>query len=183
MRKVIAAINMTLDGYCDHTAIDPDQEVHDHYTELLRGGEVILYGRVTYELMEFWKPFVKKPSGERSMDDFAQAIDRIRKVVFSGTLKSVDWHSALLADRSLENAIGELKAQNGGDILVGSRSLIIQLLKLGSIDELQLCIHPVIAGSGMHLFENMNTRKMLKLERTRTFGGGAVIMYYSPIKA
>ncbi len=183
MRKVIAAINMTLDGYCDHTAIDPDQEIHDHYTELLQGGEVILYGRATYELMEFWKPFVKKPSGERSMDDFAQAIDRIRKMVFSRTLKSVDWHSARLADRSLEEAVRDLKAQNGGDIFVGSRSLIIQLMKLDLLDELQLCIHPVIAGSGMQLFESMSTRKMLKLERTKTFRGGAVIMYYSPIKA
>ena len=142
MRKVIAAINMTLDGYCDHTAIDPDQEIHDHYTHLLRGGEVILYGRVTYELMEYWKPFVKKPSGERSMDDFALAIDRIEKVVFSRTLKSVDWHSARLANRSLEEEVMDLKSQKSGDIFVGSRSLIVQLLKMDLLDELQLCIHP-----------------------------------------
>jgi dihydrofolate reductase len=180
MRKVIAAINMTLDGFCDHTAGIPDEEVHQHYTELLNGGDAILYGRITYQLMEYWHPLVKKPSGEQAMDDFAMAIDKIPKIVFSRTLKNVEWESARLANRTIEEEVLELKQQPGRNILVGSRSLIIQLMKLNLIDEYQLCIHPVVVGSGLPLFENINDRTILKLIKTRTFGGGAVTLYYEP---
>ena len=183
MRKVIAAINMTLDGFCDHTAIMPDEEVHQHYTDLLNNGGVVLYGRITYQLMQFWQKKIKNPSGEKSMDDFAIAIDKIPKIVFSHTLKSTGWDSAKLANQSIEEEVAALKqSRNGGskDIFIGSRSLIIQLMKLHLIDELQLCVHPVIAGSGLPLFENINNRTVLKLTKTKTFSGGAVTLYYQP---
>ena len=93
MRKVIAAINMTLDGFCDHTAIIPDEEIHQHYTELLSEADAILYGRITYQLMEYWRTVVKNPTGNKSMDEFAVIIDNISKIVFSRTLKNVDWKS------------------------------------------------------------------------------------------
>jgi len=182
MRKVIAAINMTLDGFCDHTAIIPDEEIHQHYTELLSEGDAILYGRITYQLMEYWRPLLKNPSGEKSMDDFAVAINKIPKVVFSHTLKNLEWESAKLANRVLGEEVLELKQQSGKDIFVGSRSLIIQLMKLNLIDEYQLCIHPVVAGSGLPLFENITDRTILKLIRTKNFSGGAVTLYYEPIK-
>jgi dihydrofolate reductase len=185
MRKVIAAINMTLDGFCDHTAISPDEEIHQHYTDLLSEGDAILYGRITYQLMEFWQPLAKNPSGEKSMDDFAVAIDKIPKIVFSHTVKNVSWQSAKLANRTLEEEVSALKQSPNGEsknIFVGSRSIIIQLMKLNLIDELQLCIHPVIAGNGLPLFENMNDRIMLKLIKTKIFSSGAVILYYEPIK-
>ena len=180
MRKVIAAINMTLDGFCDHTAGIPDEEIHQHYTELLNEGDAVLYGRITYQLMEYWQPLVKNPSGEKTMDDFAMAIDKIPKIVFSHTLKNVEWESAKLANRDIEEEVLELKQQSGKDILVGSRSLIIQLMKLNLIDEYQLCIHPVIAGTGLPLFENIKDRTVLKLIKTKTFSGGAVTLYYEP---
>ena len=183
MRKVIAAINMTLDGFCDHTAIMPDEEVHQHYTDLLNNGGVVLYGRITYQLMQFWQTLIKNPSGEKSMDDFAIAIDKIPKIVFSHTLKSTGWDSAKLANQSIEEEVAALKqSRNGGskDIFIGSRSLIIQLLKLHLIDELQLCVHPVIAGSGLPLFENINDRTVLTLTKTKIFSGGAVTLYYLP---
>src|SRR5690242_18802658 len=91
MRKIVAAINMTLDGFCDHTAGLPDEEIHQHYTELLSQGDAILYGRITYHLMEFWRTILENPSEEKSMNDFALAIDRIPKIVFSHTLNHVDW--------------------------------------------------------------------------------------------
>ena len=141
MRKVIAAINTTLDGICDHTAGLPDAEIHRHYQELLNEGDVILYGRITYQLMEYWKPMVQNPLGEKSMDDFALAIDKIPKIVFSHTLKNTEWESAKLAHQSIEEIIAELKQQSGKAVLVGSRSLIIQLLKLNLIDEFQLCVY------------------------------------------
>jgi dihydrofolate reductase len=180
MRKIIAAINMTLDGFCDHTAITPDEEIHEHYKELLNDGDAVLYGRITYQLMEFWQTLVKNPSGEKSMDDFAMAIDKIPKIVFSHTLKNVTWESAKLANRGIEEEVLALKQQSGKDVLVGSRSLIIQLMKLNLIDEFQLCVHPVIAGAGLPLFENLNDRIILKLIKTKTFSGGAVILYYEP---
>jgi dihydrofolate reductase len=180
MRKVIAAINMTLDGFCDHTAGIPDEEIHQHYTELLNEGDAILYGRITYQLMEYWQPLVKNPSGEKTMDDFAMAIDKIPKIVFSHTLKNVEWDSAKLANRTIEDEVLELKQQPGRDILVGSRSLIIQLMKLNLIDEYQLCVHPVVVGSGLPLFENINDKTILKLIKIKTFSGGAVTLYYEP---
>ena len=88
MRKIIAAINMTLDGFCDHTVLLPDEEIHRHYTELLSDADAILYGRITYQLMQYWQALVKNPSGEKSMDDFAIAMDKIPKIVFSQTLKN-----------------------------------------------------------------------------------------------
>ncbi len=182
MRKLIAAINMTLDGYCDHTAIIPDEEIHQHYTELLSEADAILYGRITYQLMEYWQPLVKNPSGEKTMDDFAMAIDKIPKIVFSHTLKNLEWESAKIANRSIEEEVLELKQQSGKDIFAGSRSLIIQLMKLNLIDEYQLCVHPVIAGNGLPLFENMNDRTILKLIKTKIFSSGAVTLYYEPVK-
>jgi len=182
MRKTIAAINMTLDGYCDHTAIIPDEEIHQHYTELLSEGGVILYGRITYQLMEYWQQLVKNPSGEKTMDDFAMAMNKIPKIVFSHTLKNVEWESATLANRPIEVEVSELRQQSGKAILVGSRSIIIQLMKLNLIDEYQLCVHPVIAGNGLPLFENVNDRTVLKLIKTKIFSSGAITLYYEPAK-
>ena len=180
MRKLIAAINMTLDGFCDHTVIIPDEEIHQHYTDLLDNADVVLYGRTTYQLMQYWQTLVKNPSGEKSMDDFAMAIDKIPKIVFSHKLKNTEWNSAKLANQPIEEMVNELKQQSGRDIFVGSRSLIIQLMELNLIDEYQLCVHPIIAGSGLPLFENINDRTIFKLIKTKTFSGGAVTLYYEP---
>lgn len=182
MRKIVAAINMTLDGIFDHTAGIPDEEIHQHYAYLLSNADIILYGRTTYQLMEFWRTLLEKPSEEKSMNEFAKAIDKIQKIVFSHTLKNVDWESAKLANATLEEEVVKLKKQPGKDILVGSRSLIIQLMKLNLIDEYQLCIHPVVAGNGLPLFENITDRIILKLTKTKIFNGGGVILYYEPIK-
>ncbi len=179
MRKVIAAFNMTLDGNCDHNAGIPDEEIHCHYTKLLADGDTILYGRTTFQLMEFWRTILENPSEEKSMNDFAISIDKIPKIVFSHTLKNLEWESATIANLSLKETVLELKQQLGKDILIGSRSLIIQLIKLKLIDELQICVYPVIAGKGLSLFENITERTILKLIKAKTFSGGAVILYYN----
>jgi len=181
--EINAAINRTLDGFFDHTAGIPDEEIHQHYAELLDNAGVVLYGRITYQLMQYWQTLLKNPSDEKSMNDFAIAIDKIPKIVFSHTLKNTEWDSAKLSNKSLEEMALELKQSRGlgsRDILVGSRSLIIQLMKLNLIDEYQLCVHPVVAGGGLSLFENINDRTILKLIKTKTFGGGAVTLYYEP---
>ncbi len=179
MRKVIAAINMTLDGYCDHTAVTPDEKIHDHYTELLRNAGVAVYGRVTYQLMQYWQEILKKPTGEKAMDDFAAAIDHVPKLVFSRTLKDLGWESATLAQGSLEEELTALKQQPGKDIFVCSPGMIVAAMNLNLIDEFQLCLHPVIAaGSGLPLFKDIHDRTVFNLIKTKNFTSGAVILYY-----
>jgi dihydrofolate reductase len=180
MRKVIAAINMTLDGICDHTVGIPDQDLHQHYAELLDNAGVILYGRTTYQLMQFWQTLLKNPSGQKSMDDFALAMDKIPKIVFSKNLTNTEWDNAILATNEIETEVLELKQQSGKDILVGSRSLIIQLINLNLIDELQICIYPMIEGKGLPLFDKINDRTIFRLIKTKTFSSGAIVLYYEP---
>ncbi len=182
MRKLIAAINITVDGFCDHTAVIANAEIHQHYTDLLDNAGVILYGRITYQLMEFWPPLVKDPSGTKSMDDFALAIDKIPKIVFSHTLQQVEWKTARVAKRSITEEVLELKEKTGKDILVGSPSLIVECTNLDLVDEYQLTVHPVIAGKGLPLLKNIKDRIDLTLLKTKTFGCGAVTLYYATAK-
>jgi len=182
MRKLIAGINMTLDGFCDHTAMIADDEIHQHYNELLSNADTLIYGRITYQLMEsYWPAVVKNPTGNKPIDEFAVLMDNISKIVFSHTLKNVEWKTARLAKRSIKEEVLELKqSRNGGsrDILVGSPSLIVACANLNLIDEYQLSVQPTIAGKGLPLFKNINNRINLKLLKTKTFRCGAVTFYY-----
>jgi dihydrofolate reductase len=173
---------MTIDGFCDHTAGVPDEELHDHYSDLLSDAGTILYGRTTYQLMQYWQEVLRNPTGKRSMDRFAEVIDRIPKVVFSHTLKDTGWETARLAHHDLKEEVLELRQQEGKDILVGSPGLIVSLTQLGLIDEYQVCVHPVIIGKGLPLFKNISEKIMLKLLETTTFGSGAIVLYYEPIR-
>lgn len=180
--KVIAAMNMTLDGFCDHTLGVVSEELHYHYKELLENAGVALYGRTTYQLMEYWPTVLKNPTGNKSDYDFAVAIDKVPKVVFSHTLKNLDWHSARLATRSLKDEVSALKQQTTKDIYACSPSLIVQLIQLKMIDEFQLCVHPLIAGSGLTLFKNISEQVTLKYVRTKPFQTGALVHYYEVVR-
>ena len=186
MRKLIAAINMTLDGFCDHTAGIADDELHQHYNELLSNADTILFGRITYQLMEsYWPAVVKNPTGNKPEDEFAVLIDNISKIVFSRTLKNVDWKNTVLKKEVIKEEVLVLKqSRNGGskNILVGSPSLIVALTQFDLIDEYQLCVQPIILGSGLTLFKNIKDRVDLKLLKTKTFGSGAVTLYFEPVK-
>src|SRR4051812_17675415 len=186
MRKLIAAINMTLDGFCDHTAMAADEEIHQHYNELLRNADALIYGRITYQLMEsYWPSVVKHPTGNKPMDEFAVLIDNISKIVFSRTLKNVDWKNSKLKKEIIKDEVLELKRSGTGrskNILVGSPSLIVALTQLDLIDEYQLGVQPTVLGSGLPLFKNVKDRVNLKLLETKTFGCGAIVLYYEPTK-
>ena len=186
MRKLIAAMNMTLDGFCDHTAMIGDEEIHQHYSDLLSSAGTVLYGRITYQLMEYWPTVVKNPTGIKSTDEFAVTIDKIPKIVFSNTLKNVEWKTAKLARKDIKEEVLELQqSRNGGskDILVASPSLIVACMNLNLIDEFQLCVHPVILGSGLTpLLKNINDRINLKLLKTKSFSCGAIALYYELTK-
>lgn len=175
-------MNMTLDGFCDHTAMIADDEIHQHYTELLRNAGAVLYGRITYQLMEYWPTILKDPSGNKAMDEFAQAIDKVPKIVFSRTLKDLEWKTARLATRDLPEEVSALRKEPGKDIFAGSPGLIAACARLGLIDEYQISVQPSIAGSGLILFKNIGHRIDLKLIKTKTFGCGAITLYYEPVK-
>jgi dihydrofolate reductase len=114
MRKLIAAINMTLDGFCDHAAMIADDEIHQHYNEILSHADTLLYGRITYQLMEsYWPSVVKNPTGNKPMDEFAVLIDNISKIVFSHTLNNVDWQNTQLKREVIKEEVLELKRQAG----------------------------------------------------------------------
>jgi dihydrofolate reductase len=182
MRKLIAAMNMTLDGFCNHEAMIADEEIHQHYSELLSKADTLIYGRITYQLMEsYWPSVVKNPTGNKPMDEFAVLIDNISKIVYSRTLQHVDWKNTTLK----KEEILELKqSRNGGskNIVVGSPGLIVALTQLDLIDEYQLGVQPTVLGSGLPLFKNIRDRIDLKLLKTKTFGCGAVMLYYEPTK-
>ena len=181
MRKLIAAINMTLDGFCDHTAMIADEEIHQHYNELLRNADTLIYGRITYQLMEsYWPSVVKNPTGNKPTDEFAVLIDNISKIVFSRTLKNVDWKNTKLKKEVIKEEVLELKKQAGKNILAGSPGLIVALTQRDLIDEYQLGVQPTILGSGLPLFKNIRDRVNLKLLKTKTFGCGAITLYYEP---
>ena len=190
MRKLIAAMNMTLDGFCDHTSMIADNELHEHYNELLSNAGTLLYGRITYQLMEsYWPTVIKNPTGNNPTDEFAVLIDNIEKIVFSQTLTNEDpviagWKNAQLAMKDFEQEVLELKQSDNPeskDILVGSPSLIVAALNLKLVDELQLCVQPIIAGKGLRLFKNISERIDLKLLKTEKFNSsGSVVFYYEP---
>ena len=183
MRKLIAAINMTLDGFCDHTAGIADEELHQHYNDLLRNADTLLYGRITYQLMEsYWPSVVKNPTGNKPIDEFAVLIDNISKWVFSRTLRKVTWKNTALKNEVTKEEILELKRQEGKNVLVGSPTLIITMAQLNLIDEYQLAIHPIILGRGLPLFKNIRDKINLTLLKKKTFGSGVVALYYKPGK-
>lgn len=177
---------MTLDGFCDHTAVIADEELHQFFNDLLSNASTLLFGRTTFQLMESsWPVIVKTPTGIQAIDKFAVTIENIPKIVFSRTLQTVAMKNSTLAQGNLSDVVSALKqSRNDGDkpILIGSRSLIIESLNLNLVDELQLCIHPLILGSGLPLFEFIKDKINLRLITTRTFGSGAVAAFFEPIK-
>lgn len=183
MRKLIAAINITLDGFCDHNAVIADEELHENANELLRSADTILFGRITYQLMESgWPPIVKQPTGIKSVDEFAQLIDHISKIVFSNTLKDVEWKNTRLTNGNIKEEVLKLKQQPGKNILVGSPGIIRTLMEPGLIDEYQLSVQPIVLGNGLPLFKNIRNRVNLKLLKTKTLNSGVVTLYYEPVK-
>jgi dihydrofolate reductase len=183
MRKLIAAINMTLDGYCDHTAVIADDELHAHYNDMMRRAGTLIYGRVTYQLMEsYWPTVVAQPTGNKPIDEFAVLMEDIPKIVYSRTLEQVTWKNSTLKKVINVDEITALKQQAEKDIYVGSPSMVVAFSNLGLVDEYQLCIHPVIAGKGSPLFKNISHNMQLSLVKTKTLAGGQVVMYYNGAK-
>ena len=177
MRKIIFAINVTIDGFADHTAMIADNELHDFFAGFLKKIDVVLYGRKTYELMaDFWPTAEKDPVSTKSMKDFAVEINSVSKIVFSKTLTNVKWMNTKLAQRNLIEEISGLKKQDGNNIAVGSLSLASQLADY--IDEFWFAVHPVILGEGTRLFPGLSEKYNLKLIDSKTLNSGVTVLHY-----
>jgi dihydrofolate reductase len=183
MRKIIYAINMTADGCCDHTKVEPDDELHQYHAHLVRDADTLVFGRITYQLMvPYWPDVARNPSGQTKADvDFAQAFDSVSKiVVFSRSLASAEEEKASIVRADLQDEVIKLKRERGKDILVGGVSIPSQLMELGLIDEYRLVVQPTIAGEGRRLFDGVTLpeRLRLKLVESTTLKSGCIALRY-----
>jgi dihydrofolate reductase len=183
MRPLRYSINVTLDGCCDHRAIPTDEELHRHAVENLAQADALLFGRVTYEMMQAaWRPAL---SGARPdwlepwMEPFAETIDAAKKYVVSSTLDRVDWNAELVRG-DLEKTVQQLKRELGQGLFVAGVKLPLALAELGLIDEYEFVVHPRLAGHGPTLFAGLTKHVDLKLVSRLEFGSGAVAMRYEP---
>jgi dihydrofolate reductase len=183
MRKVIYAINMTLDGCFDHTnGVPPDDEVLElYYIDLLRGVDLLVFGRKTYQLMvPYWPDVAKNPSETKADREFAQAFVSKNKIVFSRSLDSAEGENTRIVRTNLQDEILKLKQEQGKNILVGGVDIPSQLIALGLVDEYRFVIQPIFAGEGRRLFEGISLEKLqLKLVESKIFiKSGSVLLRY-----
>ena len=184
MRPLRYSINVTLDGCCDHRAIPTDEDLHRHAAENLAQADALLFGRVTYEMMEAaWRPPVR--TGVRPdwmadwMEPFARTIDVAKKYVVSSTLDRVDWNAELLRG-DLGKAVEQLKRKSGKGLFVGGVKLPMALAELGLIDEYEFVVQPTLAGHGPTVFAGLTKHVDLKLVSRLELGSGAVAIRYEP---
>ena len=185
MRKLVYAINTTLDGCIDHTKFYPDEEVMVYFTNLTRDANTFLYGRKTYELMvPYWPDVAKTSPGEddREVDiEFARAFDAVEKViVFSRSLDSVGEQKTRIVNTGLREEVLKLKQEPGKNIFTGGVDLASQMAELGLIDEYNIVVHPIIVGEGTRLFDGINLQEKLRLKlvESTVFESGAVALRY-----
>jgi dihydrofolate reductase len=180
MRPLRYSINVTLDGCCDHLTILPTDDLHRHAVENFDRADALLFGRVTYEMMEAgWRWPAEPGARPEWMEPFAQAIGAMKKYVVSSTLDAVDWNAELVRG-DLEKAVRQLKQETGKGIFTGGVKLPMALAELGLIDEYELVVHPAIAGRGPTLFAGLSKRIDLELVDRVELRWGAVAMRYEP---
>jgi dihydrofolate reductase len=182
MRKLIFAINTTLDGCCDHTKQMADEETHEFFTDLMREADLQVFGRKTYELMvPFWPEVAKNQSMTKASNEFARAFDSVKKVVFSRSLDGVEDPNTTIIRANLRDEIVKLKQEQGKNILVGGVSVASQLIELGLVDEHVFVVTPIIAGEGKRLLEGVRPRESLKLKlvESKIFKSGCVALRYT----
>src|SRR5215204_6317483 len=184
MRPLRYSINVTLDGCCAHREMSTDEDLHRHAAENIASADALLFGRVTYEMMEeAWRPVAQ--TGVRAewmpdwMEPFARTIDGAKKYVVSGTLDRVDWNAELVRG-DLGEAVRRLKREPGKGLFTGGVKLPLALAELGLIDEYEFVVHPRLAGHGPTMFAGLSKWVDLKLVSRLEFGSGAVAMRYEP---
>jgi dihydrofolate reductase len=181
MRKLIFAINTTLDGCVDHTKQFADEETHEYFTHLMRDGDLLVFGRKTYQLMvPYWPEVLKDQSATKADTEFARAFDSINKIVFSRSLDSAEDRNTRIVCTNLHDEILKLKQQQGKNILLGGVSVPSQLMELGLVDEYRFVVGPTLAGEGRRLLEGVSLpeKLQLKLVDSKIFKSGCVALHY-----
>jgi dihydrofolate reductase len=181
MRNLICAINISLDGCCDHTKAVVDDEVLEYFTQLTRDVDLLVYGRKTYQLMvPFWPDVAKSHSMTKAANEFADAFDSADKIVFSQSLNSVEGQNTRIVRTNLHEEILTLKQEQGTNILTGGVSVPSQLIERGLVDEFRFVVHPIVVGEGRRLLEaiSLGQRPQLKLVESRIFKSGCVALRY-----
>src|SRR5208283_1795466 len=164
MRNVIYAINITLDGCCDHTKMIADEEMHEYFTHLMRDVDLLVFGRKTYQLMvPYWPDIARNHSLTKAGNDFADKFDSINKIVFSQSLDSAEGNTRIVRTK-LQEEILKLKQEQGKNILAGGVAIPSQLIELGLVDEFHFVVQPIIAGEGRRLLEGISLQEKLKLK-------------------
>lgn len=182
MRKIIFAINVTIDGYADHTSGIVDDELHDFYTGFLNSVDIILFGKTTYQLMEsYWPNAEKDPEAARCEKDFARKFNAMPKIVFSQTLQIAEWNNSRIERGNLVEEVLKLKKQPGKYISAGSISIFQELMRHNLIDEYWFLVHPIFAGKGKRLFEGLEISNQIELTETKIFKSGVVALHYKNI--
>lgn len=186
MRPLRYSINITIDGCCDHLAIAPDEELHRHAAEGIARADALIFGRVTYQMMEeAWRPVAR--TGQRPdwmpewMEPFARTIDAARKYVVSDTLEQVNWNAELVRGDHLADTIRDLKQQPGEGLFVGGVKLPLALAELGLIDEYEFIVHPRLVGHGPAPFAGLSKPVDLKPVGRKDFASGAIALRYVPV--
>jgi dihydrofolate reductase len=180
MRPLRYSINVTLDGCCDHQSITPDEELHRHATESIAQADALLFGRVTYQLMEGgWRQPVLPGSRPEWMEPFGRVINAAKKYVVSSTLNEVDWNTEVIKG-DLATAVRRLKSEPGRGLFTGGVTLPMALSELGLIDEYEFMVHPKVAGHGRTLFAGLSKHLDLKLVDRLELRSGVVAMRYEP---
>ena len=181
MRKLIFAINTSLDGCCDHTKLMADEETHDYFTHLMRDVDLLVFGRKTYQLMvPFWPDIAKSQSETKADIEFAQTFVSKKKIVFSRSLASAEDENTRIVRTNLRDEILKLKQEQGGNILAGGVDVPSQLMELGLIDEYRFVVLPVLVGEGRRLLEGISLpeKLQLKLIESKIFKSGCVALRY-----
>lgn len=182
MRKLIYAINLTLDGCCDHTKLSANDEMFEYYARLTRDVDLLVYGRKTYELMvPFWPEIAKTNSGQtEAMNDFAQAFAAKPIVVFSRSLERAESENTRIVRTSLRDEILKLKQADGSGILMGGVDVPSQLIELGLVDEYRVVVQPLVVGEGRRLFDDLSLpeKLQLKLVDSKFLESGYVALHY-----
>ncbi|MGA8489483.1 MAG: dihydrofolate reductase family protein [Terriglobales bacterium] len=181
MRNVIYAINLTLDGCCDHTKFNPDDESHEYFADLLREVDLLVFGRKTYQLMvPYWPDIAKSQSETKADIEFAQTFVSKKKIVFSRSLDRAEDTNTRIVRTNLHHEILKLKQEPGKNILVGGVDIPSQLIELGLVDECRFVVMPIIAGKGRRLMEGVSLpeKLQLKLVESKPFKSGCVALRY-----
>lgn len=180
MGRLVASINVTLDGYCNHNYVIADEDLHKYASSLIDSSRTVLFGRGTYQIFEsYWPHVAGNPDSVKDHVQFAMRIDSVAKIVFSKSIKTVKWKNVTILDGDLKSEILELKSKHGHDLLTfGSPSLIMSLSDLRLVDEYHFVVQPMMVGEGRLLSQGMKSKFDLRLTDILRFSSGVVVQKY-----